>query len=377
MQAEFFNNKTEVRKPQASVELERRIKIREKAANWKSEQGPLDFLRPYIALKNKAKTVILNTSDVNEIKHLYNVHDELGYYPNIVNLRRINDLRRINKFFESVNEHLPDGGRFVGCVETKAMRKERILQKYPKGLNWMVYSGDFVFKRVFPKMPVLKKLYFNITKGKSRVITSAEALGRLYSCGFKVVGLQQKGPLLYFIAEKVKKPDYNMEPSYGPLFKMRRLGKEGKFIYVYKLRTMHPYAEYLQEYIYEQNKLCEGGKFKNDFRVTTLGGYCRKLWIDELPMFFNLLKGDLKLVGVRPLSSHYLSLYTPELRDKRACVKPGLLPPFYADMPKTLEEIMASEIRYLEAYQKNPLKADFEYLIKICYNILVKCARSQ
>jgi lipopolysaccharide/colanic/teichoic acid biosynthesis glycosyltransferase len=377
MQAEFFNNKTDVRKPKPSVELERRLKLRESAKNRKNGRGPLDFLSDYIDLKKKEKTIILNTSDVKEIKHLYNVHDQLGYYQNIVNLRRINDLRRINKFFESVNEHLPQGGRFVGCVETKAMRKETILKKYPKGVNWLVYSGDFVFKRVFPKMPVLKKLYFNITKGKGRVLTSAEALGRLYSCGFKVVGLQQKGKLLYFIAEKVKEPDYNMAPSYGPLFKMKRLGKDGKFIYVYKLRTMHPYAEYLQEYIYEQNKLCEGGKFKNDFRVTTLGSYCRKFWLDELPMFINVLSGDLKLVGVRPLSSHYLSLYTPELREKRACVKPGLLPPFYADMPKTIEEIMDSEIRYLEAYQKSPLKTDIRYLMKICYNIILKSARSQ
>lgn len=377
MQADFFKNKTEARKPKPSLELERRIKVQEKVKSHTAERGPLEFLSQYLELNNKEKTVVLNTSNVDEIKHLYNVHDELGYYQNIINLRRINDLRRINKFFESVNEHLPDGGRFVGCVETKAMRKERILNKYPKGINWIYYSGDFVFKRIFPKMPVLKKLYFNITKGKNRVITSPEALGRLYSCGFKVVGLQQKGNLLYFIAEKVKEPDFNMAPSYGPLFKMKRLGKDGKFIYVYKLRTMHPFAEYLQEYIYEQNKLCEGGKFKDDFRVTTLGGYCRKFWLDELPMLINVLKGDLKLVGVRPLSSHYLSLYTPELREMRGCVKPGLLPPFYADMPKTLEEIMESEIRYLEAYQKSPLKTDFSYLMKICYNIIIKSARSK
>jgi len=60
---------------------------------------------------------------------------------------------------------------------------------------------------------------------------------------------------------------------------------------------MHPYSEYLQSYIYEQNKLQEGGKFANDFRVTTLGKCMRKLWIDELPMFINLFKGQLKIVG--------------------------------------------------------------------------------
>ena len=68
----------------------------------------------------------------------------------------------------------------------------------------------------------------------------------------------------------------------------KKVGKDGVIINVYKFRTMHPYSEYLQSYIYEQNKLQEGGKFANDFRVTTLGKCMRKLWIDELPMFINL-----------------------------------------------------------------------------------------
>ena len=377
MQTQFFNNEPKEKKPRAGVELERKIKVVEKEPAQKKNKEPLDFLSQYLDVKDKSKTVILKTTEIADIKRLYNVNDELGYYSNIINLRRINDIRRINKFFEAANEQLPKGGILVGCVETKALRKERILKKYPKGINWGIYAADFVYKRILPKLPVLKKLYFNITKGRKRVLTSVETLGRLYSCGFKVVGLQEQPNLLYFIAEKVKEPDFNMKPSYGPLFSMKRQGLGGKFIYVYKLRTMHPYAEYLQEYIYEQNKLCEGGKFNNDIRVTTLGKFCRKFWLDELPMIINVLKGDLKLIGVRPLSSHYLSLYTEELQEKRKCVKPGLLPPFYADMPKTLEEIMESELRYLEAYQKNPLKTDLKYLFKICHNIIIKQARSK
>ena len=377
MPTQFFKKESKVNKPQAIVRQEERIKIDKSAPQYQEEQGSLGFLSQYLDVNDKKNTVTLNTDEVKDIKHLYNVQDELGYFKNIINLRRINDIRRINKFFEAVNEHLPKGGRFVGCVETKALRKERILKKYPKGLNWAYYTADFVFKRIFPKLPVFKKIYFCITKGRNRVITSVETLGRLYSCGFKVVGLQQKSNLLYFIAEKVKEPDFNLDPSYGPLFTMKRQGKNGGFIYVYKLRTMHPFAEYLQEYIYEQNKLCEGGKFKNDIRITTLGKFCRKFWLDEIPMILNVLKGDLKLIGVRPLSSHYLSLYSPELQEKRNTVKPGLLPPFYADMPKTLEEIMASELRYLDAYEKEPIKTDIKYFFKICNNIIVKKARSK
>ena len=102
----------------------------------------------------------------------------------------------------------------------------------------------------------------------------------------------------------------------------------------------------------------------------------RKYWIDELPMIINLIKNEMKLIGVRPLSNHYFSLYPKELQEKRIKVKPGLLPPFYADMPKTLEDIVASEMKYLEAYEKAPLKTDIQYFIKILQNILLKGKRS-
>jgi len=64
----------------------------------------------------------------------------------------------------------------------------------------------------------------------------------------------------------------------------------------------------------------------------------RRLWLDELPMLYNWLKGDLGLVGVRPLSYQYLSLYDRELRELRELrkkVRPGLVPPYYADLPDT------------------------------------------
>ena len=124
------------------------------------------------------------------------------------------------------------------------------------------------------------------------------------------------------------------------------------------------------------NDLQEGGKFADDFRITTEGKIFRKFWLDELPMVYNLLKGDMKIFGVRPLSSHYFNLYSEELKNKRIKHKPGLIPPFYADMPKTLEEIQESELRYLESYQKRPLRTQLRYFRKATYNILFKRARS-
>ena len=140
---------------------------------------------------------------------------------------------------------------------------------------------------------------------------------------------------------------------------------------------MHPYSEYLQAYIYQQYGLKESGKFSHDIRITTLGRCMRKNFIDEWPMIINVLAGDMKLVGVRPISKQYLSLYSPELQEKRLHHKPGLLPPFYADMPKTLPEIEASEMRYLTACEERGRHlTDLRYFGKILYNILFKRARS-
>jgi lipopolysaccharide/colanic/teichoic acid biosynthesis glycosyltransferase len=139
---------------------------------------------------------------------------------------------------------------------------------------------------------------------------------------------------------------------------------------------MHPFSEYLQDYVFKRNNLEKGGKFKDDFRVTTIGKILRKFWLDELPMIYNMLKGDMKLVGVRPLSRQYFGLYTEELKAKRNKFKPGLIPPFYADMPKTLEEIMDSEMRYLTTYEKRPFRTDWKYFWKAMYNIFIKRARS-
>ncbi len=294
----------------------------------------------------------------------------------IVNLEVVNNYKRINKFFETVNDKLPEGGLFINAIETYTSRKKKLLKKFPKPLNYIYYCGDFIWNRICPKLSFTKKLYFKITKGYGRVLTKAETLGRLYSCGFDVVAEHVIDDKLYFVAKKSKAPTYDMDPSYGPLIRLKRVGKNGKPIHVLKFRTMYPYSEYLQQYVFDRNSLKDGGKIKNDFRISNEGRMMRKYWIDELPMFINFFKGDMKLIGGRPLSSHYFSLYSKELQEKRTRFKPGLIPPYYADMPTTLDEIMESEMRYLKAYEQNPIGTDITYGIKIIKNIVFKGKRS-
>ena len=140
---------------------------------------------------------------------------------------------------------------------------------------------------------------------------------------------------------------------------------------------MAPYSEYIQEFIYERYGLESGGKIKDDPRINPVGRILRRYWIDELPMLINLLKGDLKLFGVRPLSAHYLSLYDQDFIRYRQRFKPGLIPPCYVDLPQTMEEIIASEERYLRAYERRPLQTDLKYFGRFLRNVLVKKVRSQ
>jgi len=336
-----------------------------------TDEQVIQYVEKYITPGLEGTSIVSTTTRFNI------VNLPLQNYEVIINLKRVNDINYINKFFEAVNARLKHGGIFIDWVETYSLRKKRVLAKYPQGINYLIYSVDFLIKRVCPKLPVTKKIYFFLTRGQNRVLSKAETYGRLYSCGFEILDEAFIGDRLFFVVRKIKEPVFDYHPTYGPIIRLKRFGKNGKIISVYKLRTMHAYSEYLQHYIYERNKLQPGGKFKDDFRVTTLGRIFRGLWIDELPMLINLIKGDLKVVGVRPLSQHYFDLYTEELKEKRIRYKPGLIPPFYADLPKTLPEIMDSEMRYLLSYEKHPVLTDIRYFWKAWWNIIFRHARSK
>ncbi len=294
-----------------------------------------------------------------------------------INIHQLNDFRRINRYFLEVHRSIYNGGYFVGMVDTIETYYKYFFRKYPAILAKILYPFSFLVKRVFPKLPGLKHLYFSLTRGKNRAISKAEALGRLYFCGFKIVSLREIDDRLYYIAQRVKTPSIDRNPSYSPVIKLKRVGYGGEIMTIYKLRTMHPYSEYLQEYIYENYDLQENGKFANDFRITEWGKIFRRMWIDELPQLINFLRGDLNLVGVRALSRHYFSLYPEDVKKLRIQFKPGLVPPYYADMPKSFEEIVESERRYLLAKKEAPLTTDLKYFFKAFYNIFFKKARSR
>lgn len=294
---------------------------------------------------------------------------------NILSLSRINDVRRINKYFEEINESLPENGLYCGFFETMYGRKKR-LNIYSIPIISFVYSAfEFIFKRVIPKIPFTQKLFFSITKGKNRILSKAEVLGRLVSCGFKIVEFKDINGVVYFVVKKNGKPSYDMNPSYGPVYAMPRIGMNGKVIKVFKFRTMHPYSEYLQDFMVETYGYDSKGKPANDFRIPKWGSFLRKYWLDELPQLFNVLKGDMKLVGVRPLSHFRFNEIPKEMQKLREPHKPGCFPPYVAlCMPDQFENLQA-EIIYLEEKIKHPYITDTKYFFKSIFNMVTNKIR--
>ena len=115
----------------------------------------------------------------------------------------------------------------------------------------------------------------------------------------------------------------------------------------------------------------------NDFRLVPWGKFLRKYWLDELPQLINLFKGELKLVGCRPVSQRYFEDIPKDIQELRLNQKPGCIPPYVAlNRKSSLYSVLDAEKEYLETKIKNPYFTDTKYFFKAIYNILFKGKRS-
>jgi len=139
--------------------------------------------------------------------------------------------------------------------------------------------------------------------------------------------------------------------SRGPIFfRQVRIGKNGKRFTMFKLRTMDADAEAQLDGLIDLDNLEEPMfKIPNDPRITGVGGFLRRSSLDEVPQFFNVLKGDMSLVGPRPEEEAVVALYDQRQR-QRLSVKPGLTGPMQVAGRGSLnfEERLALERDYLD-----------------------------
>jgi exopolysaccharide biosynthesis polyprenyl glycosylphosphotransferase len=161
------------------------------------------------------------------------------------------------------------------------------------------------------------------------------------------------GVLLFGMAYIVCAPFIKLTSPGGALFKHTRVGQNGRLFVLYKFRTMRSDAEAHKAALAGANAM-RGHVFKmrKDPRITRVGRVLRRLYLDELPQFWNVLKGDMSLVGPRPPLPEEVASYATYHR-RRLSVRPGITGPWQArgnGVVADFEEIVRMECDYIDQW---------------------------
>ena len=180
-----------------------------------------------------------------------------------------------------------------------------------------------------------------------------------------VIALLLAFPIFLVIALVIKLEDH------GPVFyKHKRVGKNGKTIYLYKFRSMVVNAESkMKEFTKEQQEEFQKFyKLTDDPRITKIGKNLRKTSLDELPQLLNILKGDMSIIGPRPVVEKELNKFGNG-QELLLSVKPGLTGLWACSgrSDTTYEERVKKELYYAENYS---MKLDLLCFFKTCLSVV-------
>lgn len=178
------------------------------------------------------------------------------------------------------------------------------------------------------------------------------------------LGILLLTPVLVLIAIIIKFEDG------GPvIFRQERIGYNGKKFYIFKFRSMRVDAEKLKKELLDQNEV-EGAMFKmkDDPRVTNFGKFLRKHSLDELPQFFNVILGDMSLVGPRPPLIDEVENYT-EYDKQRLLVRPGLSGLWQISGRNNLsfDDMVQLDLQYIETRN---IWLDMKIIFKTVWNMI-------
>jgi lipopolysaccharide/colanic/teichoic acid biosynthesis glycosyltransferase len=173
------------------------------------------------------------------------------------------------------------------------------------------------------------------------------ALRRGQDIFFSLIALLILWPVMLIVALVVFLDD----PHGSPIFAQVRCGRDGRLFKMYKFRSMYVDAEdRLKDLLGDNEMDGPAFKIKDDPRITRVGRVIRKVSLDELPQLFNILKGDMSIVGPRPALPREVELYT-ELQKQRMYVTPGLTC-YWQIQPKrndiTFDEWMELDLKYIQ-----------------------------
>ena len=156
------------------------------------------------------------------------------------------------------------------------------------------------------------------------------------------------------------------------IFAQDRVGENGRIFKFYKFRSMCVDAEEIKKNLMAQNQM-SGGMFKmdNDPRITKIGHFIRKTSLDELPQFWNVLKGDMSLVGTRPPTVDEYEKYTPEQK-RRLSFKPGITGLWQVSGRSEItdfDEVVKLDVAYMDGWT---IWRDIQILLKTIKVVVMK-----
>ncbi len=205
------------------------------------------------------------------------------------------------------------------------------------------------------------------TKEILKYLNIYKYLKRMMDFLISLIALIVLSPIFLIIAILIKKE------SNGPVFfKHKRIGKNGKEIEIYKFRSMVENAEELiKKFTPEQKEEFEKNfKLENDPRITKIGKILRKTSLDELPQLINILKGELSIIGPRPVIKPELEKYGNN-REKFLSVTPGLTGYWAANgrSDTTYEQRIIMELYYVDNIS---FKLDLKIFLKTIVSVIKK-----
>ena len=204
-----------------------------------------------------------------------------------------------------------------------------------------------------------------IAKGASKI--NYISVKRIIDVIISTIGLIVLSPIFLILAIIIKLD------SKGPVFFAHtRYGKDGKKFKMYKFRTMYENAQdMINDFTPEQMKEWkENFKLQDDPRITKVGKFLRKTSLDELPQIVNIIKGDLSIIGPRPVIEEELEKYG-ENKEKFLSVTPGLTGYWQANgrSSTTYEQRMEMELYYIDHISP---KLDFKIFFKTIESVIKK-----
>ena len=178
-------------------------------------------------------------------------------------------------------------------------------------------------------------------------------------------GIILSSPIMLIAAIAIK-----LDSPGDVIFKQERVGLNGRHFYMFKFRSMCVDAEEKKKELMEQNEMESQFMFKmqNDPRITRIGGILRKTSIDELPQFFNVLRGEMSLVGTRPPTVDEVELYERG-HWRRMSIKPGITGMWQVSGRSSVtdfDEIVEMDTQYIDRWN---VLLDIQILLKTVWQV--------